>query len=552
MVKLKSMIKFLDLFPETFEFNMNGKGPKQTVAGGFISIIAVISLLLTSIWTFINFLTIRKASVIYETLYDNLFEPSTIDNSHGQFLLSMFNYNNFKQKELQLNSSNIFQFDVDFTKSKNLRIKPIGNFVNCDQQNTNQDLANQIIHKYPNFNLSGLICTNFSEPFFELGGDVFGGLKTYHLQYNLTIDMCNFVNCTTTDWKNFNTHGFSMFFTDYFFNVSDPKGYSKFTNNFQFYFIPGQKGQLKMKMIKNKITTYDYLILGDGRNETFYNTADEITFSQITLANQPGPNLFNMEIIVKMPFYIKTISRIYPRLHTYLASINAFCSIFLIIAKFAVQISNYGNVDFHLMRNLYYIYQPDVIDSESLKKEFSLKNKKLKKRHQSSDSMDSIADLQINTTKEIEINSAQQRIKLIETFLKGTEFKKEWISWISYTLCCRKQNDMRNSIKHYLYGQSMLKYDLNIVVMLKKLIDFESLFEILFDFNQLEAINGIHRRKILNDMKIEEVIQGLRHNYKNKVSEQRIENFVSGFHHCSKYVGRNSKNKKILNNIKIT
>ena len=47
-------------------------------------------------------------------------------------------------------------------------------------------------------------------------------------------------------------------------------------------------------------------------------------------------------------------------------------------------------------------------------------------------------------------------IKVIETFLKGKDFKKQRMIWIGKIICCEKDENMPNSIKHFLYGKAML------------------------------------------------------------------------------------------------
>ena len=65
---LKTLIKLLDLFPETCEFKLTSKGSRKTVSGGIISIILIISSLFISIIMFYNFISNRKPYVIYQTM----------------------------------------------------------------------------------------------------------------------------------------------------------------------------------------------------------------------------------------------------------------------------------------------------------------------------------------------------------------------------------------------------------------------------------------------------------------------------------------------------
>ena len=94
----------------------------------------------------------------------------------------------------------------------------------------------------------------------------------------------------------------------------------------------------------------------------------------------------------------------------------------------------------------------------------------------------------------------------------------------------------------------MLNEELDIINVLKKLIDFERLLFILFSEKELDLINGINHRKIYDVMKIKDIKKGLRYNYREKISKETIEKFISAFN----YSLRNSTklSKKITNLIK--
>ena len=72
----------------------------------------------------------------------------------------------------------------------------------------------------------------------------------------------------------------------------------------------------------------------------------------------------------------------------------------------------------------------------------------------------------------------------LKKFLKGRHFEKNRLKWIFY-ICCPKSNyDI--SIEYFMSGKAMLMHDLNILVILKKLINIEKIYTLLFDDYELK------------------------------------------------------------------
>ena len=199
------------------------------------------------------------------------------------------------------------------------------------------------------------------------------------------------------------------------------------------------------------------------------------------------------------------------------------------------------------MKNLYYIHPSDdtqIVQNILFKEE--KKNSSMNEEHMSfrlsisnRDNLDSVRNNEI-IMKEKEDKLPKEMIKIMETFLKGNNFKKQRLSWIAQKICCKKEEDMTNSVKHYLYGKAILNYDLNIVVILKKMIEFETILSILFNENQLEVMKGIHPRFINDSMKIHEVKEKFRYK-KKEITEERLENFIRALNDCSKDKSKLSK-----------
>ena len=121
---LKCILKTVDIFPQTFEFNVNGKGQKKTVQGGFVSIITVSLILIITFTSFYSFLFNRKASIVMQTQYSSGGDlPSSFNSSQIQFMLSL--WSNDKPLNLSVNNSNIILNDLKKNGTSSLNI---GNF----------------------------------------------------------------------------------------------------------------------------------------------------------------------------------------------------------------------------------------------------------------------------------------------------------------------------------------------------------------------------------------------------------------------------------------
>ena len=213
------------------------------------------------------------------------------------------------------------------------------------------------------------------------------------------------------------------------------------------------------------------------------------------------------------------------------------------------------------MKTLYYVHDPDLYDKDSstlfkkglnyqkdkLRREFILSKKvKIEQNEEISENDNKILQLNNNDIpndrQEIEFYLNKTKYSFLENFLTGGQFKKGWFSWITYKIFGRSKVD--TSIKNFFNGREMLKHDLNILVILKKLIDFEVLFKILLDDYQIETCKAIHPRIIHSDMKVEEVIDGYRKiiskdGFSNRVS---INKFYNGYMKCLKSTSNQSKN----------
>ena len=246
MQKLNSYIKLFDIYPETFHFNVNGRGLKKTKLGGIISILTIITILFYSTFSYVSFFCCRKPSVINEAEYLPLNKPSKVLNKNLQIVIGLLSMQD--QKLIKLNTSKITQKIVDLSPRINsnstlVSINKIGEFVNCNQINTSEELFKEFTSKYNHFNSSYFICSNLNiNPDFLIGGDILGGKDTF-VTLTFTLDLCSFEpNCIFPLKMKNSIYSIGMLFYDNFFNVSDNSGYTRFINNYFLNINYGQNG----------------------------------------------------------------------------------------------------------------------------------------------------------------------------------------------------------------------------------------------------------------------------------------------------------------------
>ena len=104
--------------------------------------------------------------------------------------------------------------------------------------------------------------------------------------------------------------------------------------------------------------------------------------------------------------------------------------------------------------------------------------------------------------------------------IEGTKPHKMKIKKIFLKVCpCKNSSNNENMLK-INKGEEMLLYDLNIVIILKKLIEFEKFKEILFNTNQIDLMNVFQNRKIDSTLEVKDFL-------KKKLYEMKCDKNIS-------------------------
>jgi hypothetical protein len=492
--------------------------------------------------------------------------PVKMSNKDLEMILSLWNTENLNSLPLSLNYSKFILSDLDIQRSMNglpnLK-KELGKVVDCSKSHFPNDLSS-ILEKTVDPKLfGGFVCINFQYSDYLLGGDLFSGRKLF-IDYQIVFDSCNFLpNCTNNPTYGETNPNFNLAYFDNYLNSSSIDGYTKFSNNYLFPFQINQTANLKITLTDNVIITdsnYFYNINPPENNH--FLQFESIEFYSSTKSETLLNNHYQLNIQIEIPIYGNKITRNYPKIDSIIASINGIFSIILFVSRLLHSIFNYGYVEHHLMKNLYYINDPLVYDKEKaefVKSKISSNKDKITRSKLNYLSLNNDQIKKDDASIEINLKSAkisknanhsnESKYHELKNYLKGKEFEKNWLQWIIISMCPTRNTN--ESGKYFLYGKSLLYHDLNILVILRKLLYLESWFEILFDDDQRKAMQGINFRVIENDMNVNEVVSSLNKKVlKNKKpSKIEINTFFNAYNNC--YLNQSKKSQKIVEKINL-
>jgi hypothetical protein len=143
--------------------------------------------------------------------------------------------------------------------------------------------------------------------------------------------------------------------------------------------------------------------------------------------------------------------------------------------------------------------------------------------------------IQKSKSKEIENLPTFSNFKLEDLSKNSISVKFDLIKYFFYKICvCKRDNKYFDSLQLFLIANSILKYDLNIVNILKKLIEFETIKDLFFSNNQSKLMKIIYNRKIKDFIDPESEIKKLNEKlYEINVnSNELINEFISPFDDC--------------------
>jgi len=243
------------------------------------------------------------------------------------------------------------------------------------------------------------------------------------------------------------------------------------------------------------------------------------------------PNELSISVKIKLDPFQKIYKRNYIKIDESLASILSVYSIVSFVFQFFLNILEHGTMDTYLMKKLYYFF-PNTKVLNSLKESnsknknkvkkqsifFKLKSRETVSKQQEEEIIvsnspkeklsnrnlivnnlisenDNIKD-DINdkiTKKSTKINMNERRLRLI---FQGDPPKYRSLELFFLDLFPCKIFKFEKNIEKIIIGRNYLINDLNIINILKRLLEFEKMKQVIFDEKQLEFFKVCYFRKI--------------------------------------------------------
>jgi hypothetical protein len=558
---MKRILKKIDFFPQNFSLSLNGKGLKNTMTGGLLTFLSLFSSLIISIILINDFIYNRKITLISQTLYDIEMHPLEIKPSDLQFIYSLWDSQNFLIQPSALSYSHIVQLDLDVKNllsnqndSEAFRVKR-GEFSPCSSNNTSSDF-NVKDFKALGYNVSEIYCTNLNNMTTDhllSGGNLVYKFKEEVIHFYFEIDSCkmNPVNCTNTTFMNDNSKVILMMFKDNYFNVMEPKGFTSFLNTYFLPFRTGKNIDLYIDLIKNELITDNSLFLKNEEKSNF------ISFDNIRQFNNDKFKTFytqndkdtisTLNVYIQTPLKYQKYIRTYSKIDSLFASVNVLIALSFMIGRVVSMIINLGEIDHYIMKRLYFFNENDEDVLETIKTE-QIKICKIKKKVSDSPRLliNDFNSLIIKKTnlKNRATNCGDEEDNPFEYLVKMKNLEKNWISCFLYVIGLSDCIKLTKPNILYKHGKSLLKYDLNAILILKKLIFFESVLKVLFNEDQLNLLKVIRARYINAGMNIEEKLTKLNEMGKAVKDKCQVNDIHQSYRICCK--DDDPLNKKII------
>ncbi len=560
---MKNILKKIDFFPENFSFSVNGKGHKKTLTGGMLTVLSILSSLVVTIILINDFVYNRKINLISQTQYDPEMQPIKIFPSDLQFTFSLWDTQNFKIVPAPFGFTHIVQADLDVVKILTQKDNPEsfraikGEFVPCNTNNTSKDFS-PFITKFQLFGYdpSSFYCStlnNMTSEYLLSGGNIFYTQKEEVLNFYFEIDFCKIdpVNCRNYTLMNQNDLRMFVWYKDNYFNVMEPKGYSSFLNTHWFPFIVGKNTNLYMDLIKNELVTDEAFFL-QNEEKSYFNSFDNVRYTindkvDTYYSRSKDQNIFTFNVYIETPLRFQKYIRTYSKIDSLFASINVLIALSFMIGRMISMIINLGEIDHYIMKRLYFFNENDEDVLGTLKTKQIKINKNKKKMSESPRLY--INDLKNLITKKSYgknpgTESGDEEDNPFEYLLKSKKLEKNWMASFMYALGLSSCIKLTHPNILYKHGKSLLGYDLNALIILKKLIYFESVMKILLNEDQLGLLKVIRSRYVNVGMNIDEKLNNLKGFYRGINEKSQINQVNKNYQDCCNE--KNPISKKII------
>jgi hypothetical protein len=518
--KVKSILKYFDSFGEAPLLNINGQTHIKSAVGGFLSLASILFFLGILVYNFTNFLISNEPSAIVSRQYRNI---SEIENLPGNF----FNFTFFVMRmdstihplEIELKQSPITQITLDLNQNQSMTYVPLGQVVNCDKvQNSRFKSYVEIKKLFERLGEENIKCNNFNPKFnISLGGSVLKSTQMKLIGGDIQFDLYQIFgeNCKNktvlSAYSIKNSLRLGFFVENAYTNLTETYGSTNFIDISNYDVDLSSDYSLDITVTKNIMYTdinpiYSFF---PPQIDTYY-----IINKTYTKKNRPeGETNFSFTLNISLDDYQNSISRSYTKIDSVLANVLSITQIVTICCQYLNSIFSFGNIEYKIMKETYDF--PDNNLSEESRNNIQLVPIKL---NIEKDRDKEKVKVESGLSFDSEQNNVIPQNEYISLFRKHTTGRK---LHKNYLLFCYEKFDYcfsRKNINSVLLakGLNMIQCDMNLAIILKKLIEYEKLKSVLLSDIQSKGLLFIRNRTMEEKTDVEAMVRDIESNYKLK------------------------------------
>ena len=486
MKKINKFLKYIDIFGNEVHFYINGSKSHKTITGGILSLILIIFSCFISIFNLYQFFTKRSLNIGFQTQFSKDFEPIQLTNdtysSVYHFLINSPELSPFND----FNYDIIANYDALSTPSSlnllNIRMD------DCSNSNVIDKMSNLIDNNIERRNIfsnllkaSKTLCPVLSDDKnYYLGGDIiYSGIETF-IKTNFTVSFCN--KTCNSDYLDKLTKSqlyFNMLLLDSYSNMTIPEGLSKFVNLQGFYVDFTKNYDILIVYQNNRLITDEGYFYATPINNTSF--LQFKSYNQDLTKRSIVDGDINFSITIQMDRLENVYTRTYGKLDALFANISALCTVVGKILSLLDKFLNFNKLSIHLINKFFHLTE---------KKED--KNNHIYLTH--------ILNNVGSPGKSKEINNSQkiipQDLSLTQFIFKKNMMKE--IESINNNRITSRFNTIFCNSKKLFIGNYLIRYYLDVSVILKKLFDLENIKYLLFSRKE-EKVLKLFKNNILMD-----------------------------------------------------
>jgi hypothetical protein len=464
--KQNNFLKNLDKFGSTVSFNIKGDKNVKSYIGSFFTISFYLLYIAMLLFNFYSFLNDKSPQINILARYK---ENSTILQDENFLNMTFAIKSRTDGLKLILENSSFYQA----TENQSSSIDQVGIMENCTIRQRSQTLESRQYYKtHKDF----LYCSNIYKKAY-LGGDL-SQSSDNSIYGAINFDLCKSIDCNQDMELALHEYKIALTLDNFYtcFNITE--GFKPFlqVQIFEFDFRSDYFVEINVK--RNIMSTNPNILFNFKDNVIIYNNQFDATILPTTRPSNSKLMTIKFKITLDN---IETVSvRNYMTLNTLFANTLSTMTAINAIIKIIHDITTYGNAERLFINNLYHI-NPDCVT----KKNTPLQN--------------------LQSDKEL----SSERKEIVSTVLLVLEKKKikksRGIFWHDLLFLPTKSQ----SIRRQLSGLKLLKYDLDMVNILRKLIEYETVKKILFSELQLDTISIMSGRVIDNEKDVDKYVKYL-------------------------------------------